>query len=157
MHKLIIASSTTPQNEFQQHCYQCIPQVICFEHVHIFDVGETYASSYQQLTVCGANQIHVQYLIMQTLFDTRKLYHVYNYIIIIHIWHLKSSKECSKEALALGADGGALPPSWAGGVHPSHTFFTIMHETCIWQYGLCVHYHTYMYYPSPQSTTNYTV
>ena len=31
-------------------------------HVHIFDVGETNTSSNQQLIVCGANHIHVQYL-----------------------------------------------------------------------------------------------
>ena len=30
--------------------------------VQIFDVGETNAGSYLQLTVCGANHIHEQYL-----------------------------------------------------------------------------------------------
>ena len=61
MHKLIIASSTTLQISATLH--KLLPvhptgEVICLG-VHIFDVGETNASSYQQLIVCGANHTHV--------------------------------------------------------------------------------------------------
>ena len=72
VHKLIIASSTTPL-QISATLHKLIP-VHPTGHmlrVHIFDVGETNASSYQQLTVYGANHIHVQYLSdMHTLFDT---------------------------------------------------------------------------------------
>ena len=74
MHKLIIGStcSTTLQISATLHkLLQCIPQFISVLCVHIFDVGETNASSYQQLTVCGVNHIHQQNSSgMQTLFDT---------------------------------------------------------------------------------------
>ena len=59
MHKLIIASSTTLQISATLH--KLLP-VHPTGHMHIFDVGDTNASSYLQLTVCGANHIHVQYL-----------------------------------------------------------------------------------------------
>ena len=59
MHKLIIASSTTLQISATLH--KLLPvHPTGHNHVpraHIFDVGETNASSY----LCGANQIHVQY------------------------------------------------------------------------------------------------
>ena len=50
MHKLIIGSSTNFSN-----ATQCAPTGHMLR-VHIFDVGETNASSYQQLTVCGAGK-----------------------------------------------------------------------------------------------------
>ena len=71
MHKLIIASSTTLQISATLHKLIPVHPTGHMLRVHIFDVGETNASSYQQLTVYGANHIHVQYLSdMQTLFDT---------------------------------------------------------------------------------------
>ena len=41
--------------KFQQHCYRCIPQVICMLSMHILGVGETTTISQQQLTVCGVH------------------------------------------------------------------------------------------------------
>ena len=68
MHKLIIASSTTLQISATLLPVHPTGHML---RVHIFDVGEPNTSSYQQLTVWGANHIHVQYLSdMQTLFDT---------------------------------------------------------------------------------------
>ena len=61
MHKLIIGSSTTLQ--ISATLQKLLPvHMLC---VHIFGVGGTNASSYQQLTVCGANQIHVQYNVLE--------------------------------------------------------------------------------------------
>ena len=71
MRKLIIASSTTLQISATLHKLLPVHSTGHMLRVHIFDVGETNASSYQLLTVYGANHIHVQYLSdMQTLFDT---------------------------------------------------------------------------------------
>ena len=90
MHKLIIGSTTTPQISATLHKLLPVHPSGLMLCVHIFDVGETNASSYPQLTVCGANQIHVTVLDMQTLFDTCKLHNIiHNYILIIHIWHPK--------------------------------------------------------------------
>ena len=72
MHKLTTGSSTTLQISATLHKHMLSLRV------HIFDVGETNVSSYKQLTVCGANHIHVQYLSdIQTLFDTCKLYNLH--------------------------------------------------------------------------------
>ena len=71
MHKLIIASNTTLQISATLHKLLPVHPTGHVLRVHIFDVGETNASSYQQLTACGANHIHVQYLSdMQAFFDT---------------------------------------------------------------------------------------
>ena len=62
MHKLIIASSTTLQiSATLQKLFPVHPTGHKLG-VHICDVEETNTSSYQQLTVCGVNHIHVQYL-----------------------------------------------------------------------------------------------
>ena len=58
MHKLIIASSTTLQITATLHKLLPVHPTGDILRVHIFDVGKTNASSYQQFTVCGANHIH---------------------------------------------------------------------------------------------------
>ena len=91
MHKLIIASSTTPQISATLH--KLLPvhptgHMLC---VHIFDVTQVVI---KQLTVYGANHIHLQYLVtckhylIHVMF-MHKVYHAHNYIIIIHIWYPK--------------------------------------------------------------------
>ena len=71
MHKLITASSTSLQISATLHKLLPVHHIGHMLRVHIFDLGETNTSSYQQLTPYGANHIHVQYLSdMQTLFDT---------------------------------------------------------------------------------------
>ena len=50
MHKLIIASSTTLQISATLHKLLLVHPTGHMLRVHIFDVGETNASSYQQLT-----------------------------------------------------------------------------------------------------------
>ena len=75
MHKLIIASSTTLQISATLHKLLPVHPTGHMLRVHICDVGETNASSYQQWTVCRANHIHVQYLSdMPTLFDTSNVH-----------------------------------------------------------------------------------
>ena len=59
MYKLIIASSTTLQIPVNLHKLLPVHPTGHMLGVHIFDVGETTASSYQQLTVWGANHIQV--------------------------------------------------------------------------------------------------
>ena len=64
IHKLIIASSTTLQISAALHKLLPVHPTGHMLGLHIFDVGETNASSNQQLTVYGANHIlvHVQHL-----------------------------------------------------------------------------------------------
>ena len=59
MHKLIIGSSTTLQNTATLHKLLPVHLTGHMLRVHICDVGETNASSYQQLTVCRANPIYM--------------------------------------------------------------------------------------------------
>ena len=57
MLKLIIGSSTTLQVSVTLHKLLPVHPTGHMLRVHIFDVGETNANSYQQLTVYGANHI----------------------------------------------------------------------------------------------------
>ena len=59
MYKLIIASSTTIQISATLHKLLPVHPTGYMLCVHIFDVGETTTSSYQQLTVCGANHANI--------------------------------------------------------------------------------------------------
>ena len=96
-HKLIIASSYSTSLQISATLHKLLPihPTGHMLRVQIFDVGETNASSYQQLTVYGANHIHVhvQYLRdMQTLMYMHKLYHVHNYT---HLELAPKELECS--------------------------------------------------------------
>ena len=57
MHKLIIVGSTTLQISATLHKLLPVHPTGHMLRVHMFDVGETNASSYQELTVYGANHI----------------------------------------------------------------------------------------------------
>ena len=62
MHKLTTGSSTTLQISAtlqKLHAsHRSYATCVCYVCTCIFDVGETSGSSYQQLTVCGANHIY---------------------------------------------------------------------------------------------------
>ena len=78
MHKLIIGSSTTLQLPVHPTGHML--------RVHIFDVRETNASSYQQMTVYGAGKSYTCTVCsdMQILLDTCNDIHNYTVTLICH-------------------------------------------------------------------------